>query len=77
MCGLLCVFSVVVAAFVFSACAVVSAVLLCLFCVMFLLLCAAFPVVCPASAAAFGSPTVEKPTLAAFDLPKCQAQFYN
>ena len=32
----------------------------------------AFPVVCPA----FGSPTVEKPTLAAFDLPKCQEQFF-
>ena len=38
---------------------------------LFLLLCAAFPVVCLAFAAAFGSPTVEKPTLAAFDLPKC------
>ena len=25
----------------------------------------------------FRSPTVEKPTLAAFDLPKCQKQFYN
>ena len=41
------------------------------------LVCAAFPVVCPAFAAAFGSLTAEKPTLAAFDLPKCQAKFYN
>ena len=28
------------------------------------------------AAGAFGSPTVE-PILAAFDLPKCQEQFYN
>ena len=25
----------------------------------------------------FGSLTVEKPTVAAFDLPKCQEQFYK
>ena len=43
----------------------------------FCLHCFAFSVVCPAFAAGFGSPTVEKPTLAAFDLPKCQEQFYN
>ena len=49
-----CAFSVVVAAFFVSACTV----LLFLFCVLLLLLCAA------------GSPTVEKPTLAASDLLK-------
>ena len=43
----------------------------------FCLHCFAFSVFCPAFAAAFGSPTVEKPTLAALDLPKCQEQFYN
>ena len=42
--------------------------LLLFFC--FSLHCFAFSVVCPAFAAAFGSPTVEKPTVAAFDLPK-------
>ena len=30
-----------------------------------------------AFAADFGSPTVEKPNLAASDLPKCQEQFYS
>ena len=59
--------------FVSAACTV----LLFLFCVLLLLLCAAFPVVCPAFAAAFGSPTVEKHTLAAVGLPKCQEQIYN
>ena len=48
-----------------------------LFCVLLLLLCAAFPVVCPAFAAAFGSLTVEKPTLAALDLLKCQEQILH
>ena len=39
--------------------------------------CTVLSVVCPAFDAAFGSPTVEKPTLVAFDFPKCQEQFYN
>ena len=51
--------------------------LLLLFFFCFCLHCFAFSVVCPAFAAAFGSPTVERPTLAAFDLPKCQEQFFN
>ena len=62
-------------------------VLLCLFYVLLLIICAALPVVCAAVCccfccwlcaaftAAFGSPSVEKPTLATFDLAKCLHSF--
>ena len=58
--------------FVFFPVVVAAFFCFCLHCFVFF-----FSVVCPAFAAAFGSPTVEKYTLAAFDLPKCQEQFYN
>ena len=41
----------------------------------FSVLCAASASFAAAFAAAFGSPTVEKPTLAALDLPKCSTTF--
>ena len=62
-----------------AACAACRLFFSCCCCFFFVSACNVtfFSVVCHAFAAALGSPTVEKPTLAAFDLPKCQEQFCN
>ena len=83
-CCLFCYLCCCVAAVCTTCCCLYNLLLLaaacaacccCFFC--FCLHCYAVSVVCLAFAAALGSLTVEKPTLAAFDLPKCQEQFYN